>query len=149
MKLLAAILPVLFLSSCMIAFETPTFAKPGKEQLAGSYVVSRKSPMTPHKRDISAITLELERNGSFRLEDPRRALNRGSGSVTGKWRIQEAYGMDLGSRHHWGVMLAGEKSRFVMTADCLSEGSPHDLLFSGKYVRDGKINQYFVMKKRR
>ena len=126
--------------------ETPTFAKPGKKELAGSYVVSRKSPMTPHKRDLSAITLELEKDGRFRLDDPKHALTRGNGGATGTWRIVEAYGMDLGSRHHWGVMLDG-RGDFAMTADCLSEGSPHDLLFFGKYLRDGKIHHYFVMTK--
>jgi hypothetical protein len=149
MKLFAAtlpILPMILLPSCTILLEDPTLTKPSRKDLSGQYVVSKKSPLTPHKKEISAISLELKNDGSFRMSDPRNALLR-EGTWTGSWNIIATYGLDLGSRQCWGVQLVRKDRQRVMTFDCLGNEQPDRLLISGAYIPDAGINCYFVMKK--
>lgn len=146
MKHFFAILPLMLLPSCIL-LEDSTVTKPSKKNLTGFYKVSQISPLTSHKKEIGAISINLKSDGGFRMCDSERALVRSPGlNSAGYWKIVPTYGLDLGSRQCWGVQLV-TKDDLVITAHCLGNNPTDGLLISGEYIRDSQRDCYFVMKK--
>jgi hypothetical protein len=145
MKILFPILCTLALSSCGLFEGTPTFSKPSKNSVAGTYSVESISWFVSSRRELKNVTLTLSDNGSYQLHAQHERLSSPLiPSPSGEWTISPKRGMDLGSRETWGVRFTSSLGT-TTEAWLLEEMPPYRIMFCDYSRRE--VGELLVLKK--
>lgn len=146
MKSLSLILCILTSPSCGLFEGEPTFERPSKKSVAGTYLVEDVSWFVPDRRELKTVLLTLSDSGRYQLRAHDDQLS--SPLIpcsSGLWEITPRRGMDLGSRETWGVRFISPNGNRT-EAYLLNQMPPYRMMFVD-YSRRSQVGEVLILKK--
>lgn len=135
------------LPSCAAFRTDPTFDKPKREDLVGTYTVRKISWGSPDRAGLKKTKLDLRKDGTFTFDYPGVTPSGGFVPVAkGRWTIEEGRGLVIGSIATWGVrFLNPDHLEWQSFGFCLNPSAPYELWFD-RY-QGFFDNDYLIMRK--